>query len=382
MASIRKLRDGRWQAQYRPVPGGRQITRTTQRKADAQRWLDEQRALLITGNYADPSAGRITFGEYFLLWSARQVWTQNTVLSISTTMQFVSFRDIPLRLLRRSHLESWVKSMQTTCQVRRRGKEATDGLAPTTIRLRFTHVRTVLKAAVADKRLVSDPSAGMKLPRVRRGEAVMRLPSIQQVRSLLAVARPEFRAFIALCAFAGLRRGEARAVQLKDIDFANGILIVARQIVSEGERIEIRAPKYGSERRVSLPNSLIKILSTHSDQLPGKHAAESWLFSGTSDRPIKNSTVTHWWEAAKSAAGVDGVRLHDLRHFFASGLIAANCDVVTVQRALGHSSATMTLGTYAHLWPRAEDRTRRAAAAMLADVLGSPDEYLTNEVAA
>ncbi|SDE18326.1 tyrosine-type recombinase/integrase [Rhodococcus tukisamuensis] len=53
-------------------------------------------------------------------------------------------------------------------------------------------------------------------------------------------------------------------------------------------------------------------------------------------------------------------KLHDLRHFYASGLIAAGCDVVTVQRALGHSSPTVTLNTYSHLQPDADDRTRRA----------------------
>jgi hypothetical protein len=51
------------------------------------------------------------------------------------------------------------------------------------------------------------------------------------------------------------------------------------------------------------------------------------------------------------------------------GLIAAGCDVVTVQRALGHARATVTLGICAHLWPTAEDRTRAAAAAMLAEAL-------------
>jgi integrase len=76
------------------------------------------------------------------------------------------------------------------------------------------------------------------------------------------------------------------------------------------------------------------------------------------------------------------VKLHDLRHFYASGLIAAGCDVVTVQRALGHSSATITLNTYAHLWPTAEDRTRLAAAMMLTEVLSAADERLTNDDAA
>ena len=45
-------------------------------------------------------------------------------------------------------------------------------------------------------------------------------------------------------------------------------------------------------------------------------------------------------------------------------------DVVTVQRALGHQSAQITLGVYAHLWPTAEDRTRSAAADLMAEVLG------------
>jgi integrase len=62
-------------------------------------------------------------------------------------------------------------------------------------------------------------------------------------------------------------------------------------------------------------------------------------------------------------------RLHDLRHFYASGLIAAGCDVVTVQRATGHSAASFTLNTHSHLWPKAEDRTRNAAAQLLTEAL-------------
>lgn len=48
----------------------------------------------------------------------------------------------------------------------------------------------------------------------------------------------------------------------------------------------------------------------------------------------------------------------------ASGLIHAGCDVVTVQRALGHANASVTLSTYSHLRPNADDRTRTAASAL------------------
>lgn len=68
-------------------------------------------------------------------------------------------------------------------------------------------------------------------------------------------------------------------------------------------------------------------------------------------------------------AGVEGVRLHDLRHCYPSGLIASGCDVVALQRALGHAKSTTTLTTNAHLWPTAEDRVRDAAARLAAQVL-------------
>lgn len=60
-----------------------------------------------------------------------------------------------------------------------------------------------------------------------------------------------------------------------------------------------------------------------------------------------------------------------MRHFFASGLIYHNADVVTVQRALGHQSATVTLNTYSHLWPSAADRAREASAHMMRAALSS-----------
>jgi integrase len=85
-----------------------------------------------------------------------------------------------------------------------------------------------------------------------------------------------------------------------------------------------------------------------------------WLVSAATLLPLNRNSAGHQWRQVRKAAGLDGYTLHDLGHFYASGLIASGCDVVTVQRALGHSSATITLGVYSHLWPTAEDRTRRS----------------------
>ena len=136
-----------------------------------------------------------------------------------------------------------------------------------------------------------------------------------------------------------------------------------------GGAIDVRAPKYGSERVVYLADSLVTVLAEHV-AAHGTTGKGRWLFAGEGDDPPHQNTVGYWWRKTLRDAGLTGIKLHDLRHFYASGLIAAGCDVVTVQRSLGHAKATTTLNTYAHLWPTAEDRTRKAAESIMSASLG------------
>jgi integrase len=240
-------------------------------------------------------------------------------------------------------------------------------------------VRSVLRAAVRDRLIAADPSADVTLPRDRRREAAMQLPTPAEVGALLAAADPPYRAFVALAAFAGLRLGEAAALLVGDVDFLRRTLTVSRQVQrAGGGLVEIRAPKYGSERMVYLADGLVTLLAQHVEQhRPGADPGR-WLFEGTPGQPPHQNTVGYFWRKACKAVGIAGLSLHDLRHFYASGLIADGCDVVTVQRALGHAKATTTLGTYAHLWPTAEDRTRKAAGGLMAAAV-SADRVRTGE---
>jgi integrase len=185
---------------------------------------------------------------------------------------------------------------------------------------------------VRDRIIASDPSEGITLPRTGRAEAAVTLPTTGQVRAILEEAAGQWRAFVALCAFAGLRLGEAAAVQAGDVDFLRRTLTVTRQVQRAGAgSVEIRPPKYGSERSVYLADGLVEMLSVHvAEHCPGDDPAR-WLFGA--ELPPHQNTVGYWWRRACAAAGAEGVKLHDLRHFYASGLIAAGCDVVTVQRA-------------------------------------------------
>jgi integrase len=122
---------------------------------------------------------------------------------------------------------------------------------------------------------------------------------------------------------------------------------------------------------VYAPDGLLAVLAEHVRRSAPGDDPDRWLFPNAKEDtlPVHASMVAYLWRVARERAGMS-YRLHDLRHFYASGLIAAGCDVVTVQRAPGHSSASTTLGTYAHLWPDANDRTRRAAGELVAAALG------------
>lgn len=308
------------------------------------------------GEYAN-TTGKLTFREFYDQWHTHQVWAPGTVTKVAQAIDSVTFGDVQLDHLRPSHIQAWIKVM------------ADKPLAPNTIRGRLDHVRAVIRAAVADRAIPFDVTTTVKAPIRRKAEAAMVIPTTAQVGDVLHHAPEQFVAFVALCAFGGLRLGEAAGLKVSDINFMRREVRIERQAqLVNGGGVDIRPPKFGSERTVYVPADLVKILAEHVRlHVPGDDP-DRWMFPGQKTDPLHQNSVGHLWRGTRSKAGVT-FRLHDLRHFYASGLIAAGCDVVTVQRALGHGSASLTLNTYSHLWPKAEDRTRNAAAQMLTEAL-------------
>lgn len=359
----------RWRARY-VDDDGREHAKAFTRKIDAQSWLDtEITAKLATGTYVDPQRGRVTFTSFYREWSTRQVWVSGTRHSMDLAAGSVTFPNITFGDLRPSHVEAWVKAMQD------------NGLKPTTIRTRFNNVRNVIRAAVRDRFLSRDVTEQVRLPRARKASAAMMIPTTAEVGAAVRAANADFSAFVAVCAFAGLRRGEASGLQVGDVDFLRKEIKVQRQVQwTDDGQMEIRGPKYGSERTVYVPDALISILAEHVRLHLVGDDLDRWLFPGCRNPqlPAHAATVARCWRITRDKIGIP-YRLHDLRHFYASGLIAAGCDVVTVQRALGHSSAAITLTTYSHLWPDANDRTRKAAGQLVQQSLGSAADGLRTE---
>jgi integrase len=195
----------------------------------------------------------------------------------------------------------------------------------------------------------TSPGAGQQRPYVA---------TTDQVWALHDAMPPQLRAAVLLAAFAGLRASETCGLRVADVDFLRRPINPAVQYPADELKTET------SRMPVPIPASMVLALSAHVLDLP----------SATVLTDERGGQLGPWmldraFRAARGkVAGLpDGFRYHDLRHYFASLLIASGCDVKTVQARLRHKSATTTLNVYGHLWPDKDESTRAAVESVFQD---------------
>jgi len=364
MASIKQRRDGVWRARYRD-DAGKEHARHFKLKRDAQRWLDEVATSIVTGQYVAPKAGAVLWSSWTSDWIERQPWATGTADAARTAVQSVSWKHSSMGGVKPSHVQAWISA------------ESKRGLASSTIHTRLSYVQMAFRAAVLDRVIPVSPAAGAKAPRDRKADASMKILTAEQVHAVLERSGG-FRSFVEVCVFAGLRLGEAAGLQLGDVNFLSRTITVRRQVQgSTNKAATLVAPKYGSERTIFVPSELTAALSAHV-AAEGISSPGDQLFRTPLGRLWHRNNAAEEWRRIREAVKLgDDVTLHTLRHTFASNLIASGCDIVTVQRALGHSQPSITLNVYSHLWPSAEDRTRTATAGFMVEVASSADSLRT-----
>jgi integrase len=353
VASVAKRPDGRWRARYRDA-AGQEHARHFPRKIDAQRWLDEVTAAVVTGQYVDPRAGRITVEEYAARWAASQPWRPKTQRRVDANLRVHVFPVLgarPVADVRPSDVQAFVKALSQR-------------LAPGTVRLVYATVRSVFRAAVLDRVITSSPCIRIALP--APGRKTLTIPDAETVHTLSRALLPHWRAVPIAAAGLGLRPAELFGLEVRDVDFLRRTVVVDRQLDEARQRVPLKTPS--SYRTVPLPQVVADELARH---LAAAGIREGLVFPGADGRPARLNTFTVAWRRVTAAHGQQGLRLHDLRHCYASALIAAGESVKTVQARMGHASAMVTLDVYGHLWPDSEERTRAAVDAWLAPAADS-----------
>jgi integrase len=362
LANIQKRPNGKWRARYRDQDG-REHSRHFDRKVDAQRWIDEVTASVLTSHYVDPQSAKKPFKEYAEEWRASQPHRPSTARAVEQHLRVHAYREWGTRSLggiKPGDVQRWVTSLTTT-----------HGLAASTTRTVFNTVNAVFSAAVRDRMIPHNPCAGVKLPSVPRKQIVPL--TVTQVRDLARHIAAPYRGLVLLAAGTGLRPGEVFGLQRRHLNLRQATITVDQQVQQTKHGVFVGPPKTDrSYRVVPLPRMANDAMRTHLKAFPAP-TLQDWLFTAPEGGAIAyNEFMKRVWRPACGKAGIpDGIGPHALRHHYASLLIKHGESVKTVSERLGHTNAAMTLNIYTHLWPDSEERTRAAVDKAYAD---RPDE--------
>jgi integrase len=188
-----------------------------------------------------------------------------------------------------------------------------------------------------------NPAREVKRPSMRESiSPISRALTLDQVRTLLdLVPDGAYRSYVAALVYTGMRAGEATALRVGDVDFERGIIRVSRSL-SPGQRGELieQTPKSHKSREVPL----IDALRPYAERAARGKRPSALLFAGPDGGRLTNHNARRGvdWEHLRQAIGRPDLRVHDLRHTFATILFDAGASAPDVQATLGHSSLQVT----------------------------------------
>ncbi len=236
------------------------------------------------------------------------------------------------------------------------------GLSRNTVRGYLAPLREFFNHAMEDGHLNRNPCQGlMKNIRTEKGEQQAKSSFLarEEMIVLLDVCKKHFSAhyaFILLLVRTGLRLNEAVALQWGDIDFHSRFIEVRRNYSPLARRTF--TPKSGKGRRVDMSKMLSETLSAlflerKKEKLrKGWNEVPEWIFTGEEGTMIDPDNFrSRVWGKLLQKAEFRRIRIHDLRHTFASLLIQQGESLAYVKEQMGHHSIQVTVDIYGHLVP-------------------------------
>lgn len=232
--------------------------------------------------------------------------------------------------------------------------------ARSTVKNILAPIREMFNHAIEDGHAAVNPALRiLKRSRTGDGEQQRKANFLtrEELGTLLHTCQEHFSTsypFVSLLARTGMRLGEAVALQWGDLDFA-GRFIEVRHTLGYGK---LTTPKSGKGRRVDMSRQLtetLKAMLLERKKETLKHgwgAVPEWVFISEEGTPLDACNFRNRiWYKLLTKTGLHHIRIHDLRHTFASLLIQQGESLAYVKEQLGHGSIQITVDTYGHLVP-------------------------------
>lgn len=340
MASINKdATTGTYKVRYRKPDRTSSTKRGFKTKRDAELWMADNVVKQARGEFIDVSASKVTIAIVGDEWIKSQTHLKPSALRPMESAWRVHVEPrwgkISLADIKHSDVQTWLSSLTTA------KKSATIVIRCHSILSR------ILEVAVKDRRLSTNVAKGVKLPRKVKKEHTY----LTHTQAHALAEESKYPALVLTLAYTGLRWGEVTGLRVKDVNPLRRRLNVVQNAVAVGNEIIVGTPKSHKKRSVPFPAFLADALT---EQMAGK-SPDDLLFPGEGGGYLRRSgtsqTSNGWFINAVKRAGLPRLTPHDLRHTAASLAISAGANVKAVQLMLGHASATMTLDTYADLFP-------------------------------
>lgn len=335
---VYKDKNGSWYIKYSskdPITNKRKqiLKRGFSTRRDALKWETEQKA-------SNKKSTAVTFAEMDELYIAfknpkRDSTKQQERYRVQTYME--AFKDKPIDRITKAELAVWYSNLI-----------ARDDISIQVKNYLIYLVKALFKFA-NDLYDIPNPSGHLKKIKTVKKQEYNTWKPEEFKQFADAVENPIYRGYFTFLYYTGTRRGEAMAVRASDIDPDAKTVRIEHQIkyMEEGF-IELKTD--ASVRTLRLTDKLWDAIQPLYSRCDKDHP---FLFGG--DRCLAITSIQREFTKGIKKCGVKPIRLHDLRHSFATLAINSGCNIVAISKYLGHSTINQTLETYTHLLEKTDE---------------------------
>ena len=333
-------------------PGtGRQVQRsfTGKTQKEVREKMQAAAVAVNTGSYVTPQ--KMTVGQWMATWAADYlgaakpatvtIYKNNIKNHIKPALGAVGLSDLHPHMV-----QTFINGLE---------------LSPASVRLAYKVLHMALEKAVKLEYIPKNPAAGSELPKLEQKE--IHPLDDQQVAELLNAAKGGDIEYLIIAAlFTGCRLSELLGLTWDAVNFKQGTITINKQLARPEHRgaTPFISPKNGKPRTISPATSVMATLKRQQRRQIEQQlkAGPLWdnmyhvVFSTEIGEPLDQWKAEKEFSAVLEAAGLTGIRFHDLRHSYAVNAIRAGDDIKTIQGNLGHASAAFTLDRYGHFTER------------------------------
>ncbi len=338
-----------YDVEYRTVEG-RKVTKTFDRRKDADAYVSTTEADKLRGVVIDPRRARIIFKDYVDRWlAARHDLAESTgdlYRYLLDRYIVPTFGPTSVGSVSPSGVRAWHASIAKDY--------------PTTAAKAYRLLREILNTAVADGIIVRNPCQVKGAGQEKAPERPV--ATIAEVQALAEAMPDHLRIAVLLAAWCQLRRGELLGLRRRHIDPLSGrITISSTRITTKSRGTVEKAPKTDAGRRtLTVPPNILSQLRRHLDEYVGAEPEAPLLVGERGGAAVIPGVLQAAWNRARVKVGRPDLHLHDLRHSGLTWAAATGASTRELMRRAGHASPQAAL-RYQHA---TEDRDQVLAEAL------------------